>query len=161
MRFSADTHIAEKVYPDVLIIPGGSGARDAMEDHRVIEYLKLAGGRCEAILSICTAIFLMQKAELIHGKRATTHWAFLDQLKKDKLVEVVEERFVKDGQVWTSAGVSAGMDMTLAYIADRFGDKVAGKIQLEAEYFPESKNYFDPQSNSKVPAYIKSIKPER
>ena len=157
MRFSADIHIAEKIYPDILIIPGGSGARLAMEDPKVIEYLQVASDRCDAVLSICTAIFLMQKAGLLDGKKVTTHWAFIEQLKEDKSVDVIEERFIHDGHIWTSAGVSAGMDMTLAFIADYFGDTVAAQIQLEAEYYPENKKYIDPKDSSKLPAYIKKL----
>jgi len=159
MRFNADVHFSEKRYPDVLIIPGGSGARQASKDPDVVKYLKEANEKCEAILSICTAAFLMQKAGLLYGKKATTHWAFLEQLKKDQSINVVEERFIQDDHIWTSAGVSASMDMTLAFIADRFGDSVAAQIQLDAEYFPQNKNYFESESNSKLPAYVKKLKP--
>ena len=68
-----------------------------------------------------------------------------------------EERFIHDGHIWTSAGVSAGMDMTLAFIADYFGDTVAAQIQLEAEYYPENKKYIAPKGSSKLSAYIKKL----
>jgi cyclohexyl-isocyanide hydratase len=99
----------------------------------------------------------MQKAGLFTHKKATTHWAFLDELRKDNTVEVVEERFIKDGNIWSSAGVSAGMDMTLAFIADYFGETVAAEIQLNAEYYPSSKVYGTPTSKPKVAKYIKDL----
>ena len=101
-------------------------------------------------------MYLMQRAGLFANKKATTHWAFLDELKQDTSVEVIEERYIKDGNIWSSAGVSAGMDMTLAFVADYFDEAVASEIQLNAEYFPSPKIYGDAAvSNSKVSKYIK------
>ncbi|WP_230390844.1 DJ-1/PfpI family protein [Reinekea sp. G2M2-21] len=158
MRFSADIHFSENIFPDVLIVPGGSGARLAMEDPDVIEYLQQTSSQSHSILSICTGMYLLQKSGILTNKRATTHWAFLDELKQDNSVEIIEERYVKDGNVWSSAGVSAGMDMTLAFIADCFGETVASEIQLNAEYFPSPKIYGDAAvSNPQVSQYIKQI----
>ncbi len=64
---------------------------------------------------------------------------------------------MQDGNIWSSAGVSAGMDMTLAYIADYFGENVAATIQLNAEYYPSPKVYGCPADNPKVSSYIKNI----
>ena len=155
MRFSADIHFSEGVFPDVLIVPGGSGARLAMKDANVIQYLQQANVACHSILSICTGMYLIQKAGLFTNKKATTHWAFLDELKKDKTIDVVEERYIKDGNIWSSAGVSAGMDMTLAFIADYFNESVASEIQLNAEYYPSAKVYGNAAANAKVSKYIK------
>ena len=72
----------------------------------------------------------------------------MDRLKVFDLVDAVERRFVRDGAIWTSAGISAGMDMTLAFIAEVAGEKTAGDIQLQTEYYPSThrysnhKNYF-------------------
>ena len=99
----------------------------------------------------------MQKAGLFVNKKATTHWAFLDHLKKDNTVTVVEERFVKDGNIWSSAGVSAGMDMTFAFIADYFGENIASEIQLDAEYFPSPIIYGDAHKNKVTSDYIKKL----
>ena len=156
MRFNADIHFTENIVPDVLIVPGGSGARLAMEDPDVIQYLKETSSQSHSILSICTGMYLMQRAGLFANKKATTHWAFLEELKQDNSVEVIEERYIKDGNIWSSAGVSAGMDMTLAFVADYFDEAVASEIQLNAEYFPSPKIYGDAAvSNSKVSKYIK------
>lgn len=158
MRFSADFHFSKCKFPDVIIIPGGSGARVTMYDKAVIRFLQNCEKNCKAMLSICTGMYLMQKAELFAGRKATTHWAFLDQLKEDSSIELIEERFVKDEHIWSSAGVSAGMDMTLAYIAETFGEEVASDIQLDAEYYPSPKIYGNPQNNPKVSNYIRNLK---
>jgi cyclohexyl-isocyanide hydratase len=157
MRFVADVHFSEAGPSDVLFVPGGSGGRTAMEDGQVISYLREKGRSCKAVLSVCTGSFLMQKAGLLDGRRATTHWAFLDHLKNDPKVTVVERRFVHDGSIWTAAGVSAGMDMMLAFIADSFGESVAADVQLDAEYFPEDKVYGRPFDREDIPAYIREL----
>jgi transcriptional regulator GlxA family with amidase domain len=157
MRFSADFLFSNCDMPDVIIVPGGSGARTAMLDQDVLKFLQKAEKECSAILSICTAMYLMQKAGLLAGRRTTTHWAFLDHLKQDPEVIVVEERFVKHGKIWSSAGVSAGMDMTLAFISETYGENIASDIQLEAEYYPFKKIYGSPEKNPKVSQYIKDL----
>ena len=70
---------------------------------------------------------------MLAGRKATTHWGSLDRLRALGGVEVVEERFVRDGSIWSSAGVSAGIDLTLAYIADAAGEEAAAKVQFASE----------------------------
>ncbi|OHB62098.1 MAG: hypothetical protein A2167_00720 [Planctomycetes bacterium RBG_13_46_10] len=89
------------------------------------------------------------------GKKATTHWNSLDRLRAFGDVIVVEERFVKDGNIWSSAGVSAGMDMMLAFIADFAGEETAGIVQFATEYYPSTKSYGGFDKNPKAPAYLK------
>jgi transcriptional regulator GlxA family with amidase domain len=157
MRFVADVHFSEAEAPDVIFVPGGSGSRIAMEDPIVIAYLQEQSKRCKAILSVCTGSFLMQKAGLFKGRRATTHWAFLNHLKEDPEVTVVEQRFVHDGNIWSSGGVSAGMDMMLAFIAHSFSHDVAASVQLSAEYFPATTIYGRPFEKSDVSEYIRVL----
>ena len=157
MRFVADLHFSEAGPSDVLFVPGGSGGRTAMEDAHVISYLRDKGQNCKAVLSVCTGSFLMQRAGLLNGKRATTHWAFLDHLRSDPNVTVVERRFVHDGSIWTAGGVSAGMDMMLAFIADSFGETVAADVQLDAEYFPADRIYGRPFDRADVSEYIREL----
>ncbi len=95
MRFSADIHFSEGIFPDVLIVPGGSGARLAMNDANVIQYLQQANVACHSILSICTGMYLIQKAGLFTNKKATTHWAFLDELKKIKQLTLLKNDILK------------------------------------------------------------------
>jgi len=70
-------------------------------------------------------------------------------------VMVVEERFVRDGNVWTSAGVSAGTDLMLAFIADFAGEETAGKVQFAAEYYPSAKRYGTAHQSPMAPHYLK------
>ncbi len=158
MRFAADVHFSESRQPDVLFVPGGSGARAAKNDPEVMAYLQEYGRGCRSVLSVCTGSYLLQKAGLLEGRRATTHWAFLDHLKADTSIEVVERRFVRDENIWTSAGVSAGMDMTLAFIADSFGSDAAADVQLDAEYFPLPHIYGRPFDREDVAAYIRELR---
>lgn len=158
MRFLVDMHFAESSLPDVILVPGGSGGRLAMEDPEIIAYLQERGRSCQALLSVCTGSYLMQRAGLLAGRQATTHWAFLDHLRNDPDIEVLERRFVQDGNIWTSGGVSAGMDMMLAYIAQTFGEAVAGEIQLGAEYFPSGQIYGRPFARQDVSEYIRKLR---
>lgn len=158
MRFVADTHFSESRQPDVLFVPGGSGARVAMNDPEVVSYLQEHGRNGKSILSVCTGSYLLQNAGLLAGRRATTHWAFLGHLKADTSIDVVESRFVRDENIWTSGGVSAGMDMTLAFIADSFGLDTAADIQLDAEYFPSPRIYGRPFDREDVSAYIRELR---
>jgi transcriptional regulator GlxA family with amidase domain len=107
------------------------------------------------ILSVCTGSFILQSAGLLKGKKATTHFSMLDNLRSMADVEVVEKRFVKDGKVWTSAGVSAGIDMALELISKEAGEETAGMIQLYAEYYPTGKIHGAAHKEPQAPRYIK------
>jgi len=157
MRFIADIHFKDAVPCDVLFIPGGSGGRIVMDDQEVVDYLRDKGRTCEAVLSVCTGSYLMQKAGLLKGRRATTHWEHLHHLRDDPTIEVSEQRYVNDGNIWSSGGVSAGMDMMLAFIASKFGETVAADVQLDAEYFPSDRIYGTPQERSDVSEYIRNL----
>lgn len=104
---------------------------------------------------MCTGAFLLHRAGLLTGRNVTTHWNSLDRLRALGDVHVVEERVVRDGSVWSSAGVSAGIDLMLAFIASVAGDEIAGKIQFGAEYFPSGKVYGTSHKHEKAPGYLK------
>jgi len=161
MRLSADLHFSEAPLPDVLIVPGGRGARVTPHSPDALAWLRRCAEGDRTVMSICTGSYLMQAAGLFTGRRAVTHWAFLDHLRDDPEVTLVEERVVHDGNIWSSGGVSSGMDMMLAFIAHRFGDEVAAKIQLYAEYFPNSRIYGAPQERGDVTAYIRALGRDR
>lgn len=91
----------------------------------------------------------------IAGKRATTNWASLDRLRALGDVTVVEERVVRDGNIWTSSGVSAGIDLMLAFIADTADEETAGKVQLAAEYYPSARRYGAAHRSPMAPGYLK------
>jgi len=140
---------------DVLLVPGGQGTRKEVENPVLINFIEEQAKNCKAVLSVCTGAFLLHKAGLLSGKRATTHWASLDRLRALGDVIVIEERVVHDGHIWTSAGVSAGIDLMLAFIADTADEETAGKVQLAAEYYPSARRYGAAHRSLMAPSYLK------
>ena len=122
---------------DIILVPGGMGTRTEVDNPRIIDYIRRAGAEAELATSVCTGAFLLERAGLLAGRRATTHWASLQRLRALGTVEVVEQRWVDEGTVITSSGVSAGIDMAL-YLAGRlWGPKTARRVQQGIEYFPD------------------------
>jgi len=146
--------------PDVLVAPGGWGTRREVDNIELIDFIRRSAAGCEHVLSICTGAFLLHAAGLLAGKRATTHWGSLDRLRALGDVEVVEERWVRDGNVWTSAGVSAGLDLALAFVADAAGDDAASRTQMQAEFFPEGVRYGDRWKADDAPCYLAAESPK-
>jgi transcriptional regulator GlxA family with amidase domain len=140
---------------DYLLIPGGQGTRQEVNNRVLTEFVATQARNCKALLSVCTGAFVLHAAGLLSGKKATTHWASLDRLRALGDVEVVEQRFVRDGNIWTSAGVSAGTDLMLAFIASVAGEEAAGRVQFGAEYYPSSIKYGGFENHAQAPAYIK------
>ncbi|WP_322002745.1 DJ-1/PfpI family protein [Marinobacter alexandrii] len=140
---------------DYLLVPGGQGTRKEVENPALLEFVERQGTTCQAVLSVCTGSFILHAAGLLSGKQATTHWASLDRLRALGDVQVLEERFVEDGQIWTSAGVSAGMDLMLGFIAHTSGEEAAAEVQLSAEYFPSSTHYGEFKDHPGAPGYLK------
>lgn len=140
---------------DVLVVPGGQGTRREVENAALISFISEQAKYCKAVLAVCTGAFLLHRAGLLKGRRATTHWNSLDRLRAVGDVTVVEDRFVKDGIIWSSAGVSAGTDMVLAFVASYAGEEAAAKTQAAAEYYPSSIKYGNFHKHPKAPRYIK------
>lgn len=141
---------------DYLLIPGGLGTRREVENKELIAFVKKQATSCRHVLSVCTGAFILQAAGLLNGKKATTHWGSLERLRKFPEVMVTEQRFVRDGSIWTAAGISAGIDVALALIADQAGEETAGKVQLAAEYYPKNIKYGSAHLAPEAPEYIKS-----
>ncbi len=139
---------------DGLLVPGGQGTRREVNNSVLVEFVAGQARNCSAVLSVCTGSFVLHAAGLLSGKAATTHWASLDRLRALGDVDVREQRFVRDGNVWTSAGVSAGIDLMLAYIASVAGSETAGEVQLQAEYYPATTRYGGPTTHGRGPAYL-------
>jgi len=139
---------------DYMLIPGGFGTREQVGNQRLIDFVSQQAQRCKAILSVCTGSFILHACGLLTGKRATTHWLSLKQLRALGDVEVVEERIVKDGNIWTSSGVSAGIDLALEFIKHEAGDGTAGSVQSFAEYYPSGKNFGTFHQDPKAPGYL-------
>jgi cyclohexyl-isocyanide hydratase len=120
---------------DILFIPGGPGQLAAMEDEALLDFVRRAGAAARYVTSVCTGSLLLGAAGLLVGKRATTHWAVLEQLALLG-AEPVKARVVVDGNTMTGAGVSAGLDFALALAAELHGREAAERIQLMIEYDP-------------------------
>jgi transcriptional regulator GlxA family with amidase domain len=140
---------------DYLLVPGGQGTRKEVDNPLLIRFISEQARYCKAILSVCTGTFLLYGAALLSGKKATTHWNSLERLRGLKDVTVTEDRFVRDGRIWSSAGVSAGTDLILAFIADTVGEETAGKVQFATEYYPSAKRYGTLHESPVAPCYMK------
>jgi transcriptional regulator GlxA family with amidase domain len=90
---------------DYLLIPGGEGTRTEVDNPVLMKFVTNRAFSCRAMLSVCTGSFILQRAGLLAGKRATTHWTSLERMRESGDVEVIEERVVQDGSIWTSSGV--------------------------------------------------------
>ena len=154
---SVNPHVSFADCPplDYLLVPGGMGTRREVDNPAMVRFLATQAPGCKALLSVCTGAFVLHAAGLLSGKTATTHWGSLDRLRALGDVKVVEQRFVQDGDVWTSAGVSAGTDLMLAFIAHTAGDEAAAKVQLQAEYYPADTIYGSTASHERAPAYVR------
>lgn len=126
---------------DYLLVPGGEGIRKEADSQALINFVSAQAQNCQAVLSICTSAFILHRAGLLAGRRATTHWSSLQKLRDLGDVNSLEQRIVQDSNIWTSAGVSAGIDLALAFIESVAGEKTAGKIQFGAEYYPSVKSH--------------------
>src|SRR3954451_6995953 len=120
---------------DLVMVPGGPGQQDLMEDQAVIEFLQQQARGAKYVTSVCTGPLVLGAAGLLKGKRATSHWAAIDHLKLLGAIPV-SERVVIDGNVITGAGVASGIDFALAVAAVLEGEEVARQIQLQIEYDP-------------------------
>lgn len=126
---------------DLLVVPGGWGTRAEMKNERLLGWIAERAQQVETLSSVCTGSLLLGKAGLLEGKRATTHWRSLAWMQEQFPKTHVERQlhFVEDGALFTSAGISAGIDMSLKVVARYFGDAVARATAKQMEYpFPES-----------------------
>jgi transcriptional regulator GlxA family with amidase domain len=112
---------------DTLLVAGGRGVNAAVDDERLVAWIAAAAKRSRRVTSVCTGAFLLARAGLLDGRRATTHWASCDELaRRHPAVEVERDPiFVRDGHVTTSAGVTSGMDLALALVEEDLGREVA------------------------------------
>jgi len=151
LGLSVDYALDEVTDPDIVLVPGGEGNRPLMEDEAVLSWLRSVDEGTKWTTSVCTGSLVLGAAGLLKGKRATSHWLFLEKLR-DFGVDPVGGRFVEDGKVITAAGVSAGIDMALHLVGQEVGPEVAQAVQLGIEYDPQPP--FDAGSPAKAPAPI-------
>lgn len=120
---------------DLLVVPGGFGTRALLNDEAALTWIREAAARATQVTSVCTGALLLAKLGLLQGKRATTHWAGLDLLASiDPTIHVQRERRVVHDGIFTSAGVSAGIDMSFAVVEEICGREVALETAHYIEY---------------------------
>jgi transcriptional regulator GlxA family with amidase domain len=125
LRLAPDQALTGDAVPDILIVPGGDGARRADPD--LVAWLRAHARRAARLVSVCTGAFLLAEAGLLDGRRVTTHWAYCAALAAGFPAVRVEPDpiFVRDGTLITSAGVTAGIDLALALVEDDLGRDAA------------------------------------
>jgi len=151
LKIHADYSIDEITGSDILFIPGGYGVDRILKNSTLINWIQEVDKTSKWTVSVCSGSLLLAEAGLLDNRDCTTHWMRREQLARYN-VRVINERYVHDGKIITSAGVSAGIDMAL-YLAEQIcGEQVAKMIQLGIEYDPKPPH--DSGSPEKVPAEI-------
>jgi transcriptional regulator GlxA family with amidase domain len=140
---------------DTLLVAGGEGTETALGDASLIRFLRSRAPQARRVASVCTGAFLLARAGLLKGRRATTHWsatALLSRLHPEVQVEA-DAIYVRDGRVWTSAGVTAGMDLTLALVEEDLGRETALAVARRLVLFlrrPGGQSQFSAQLQSQL-----------
>ncbi|WP_040242971.1 DJ-1/PfpI family protein [Chromohalobacter japonicus] len=135
LTFSNLDDLTEIAACDVLCVPGGLGCLDAAEDIRFIHAIRHLAGTAKFVTSVCTGSLILGAAGLLHGRRAACHWAWRDMLP---LFGAIPDpaRVVRDDEIITGGGVTAGIDFALTVIAELTDDETAQRAQLILEYAP-------------------------
>ena len=122
---------------DTLIVAGGEGTEEALQDDGLIGWIRRTGPRARRLASVCSGAFLLAQAGLLDGRRATTHWRSCDLLARafPKVRVEPDPIFVRDGRVYTSAGVCAGMDLALALVEEDLGRELALAVAQQLVVF--------------------------
>lgn len=147
----AERSLEEEMQPDIVLVPGGPGEVAARAGGGVLEWLRTVDATSTWTTSVCTGSLVLGAAGLLEGRRATSHWLALEELRAFG-AEPVAERVVFDGKLVTAAGVSAGIDMALTLAERVAGRAVAEAIQLGIEYDPQPP--LDAGSPLKAPAAV-------
>jgi transcriptional regulator GlxA family with amidase domain len=139
LRMVAQYSFADAPTYDVLVHPGGQGTRPQMRDDQHLEWVQKQRASVPLMTSVCTGSLVYAAAGLLRNRPATTHWASLDLLAEtDPTIDVRREaRYVDDGDIVTSAGVSAGIDMALHLVRRLAGEQRARDVRRGIQYDPE------------------------
>ena len=133
-----DKTIAEVKDLDILVIPGGSSATwQAGQDSVILNWIKKIDKTTQITASVCSGAWILGETGLLQGRKATTHWYRAQEMLARYGATYVEARYVHDGKYWTSAGVTAGMDMCLALIMEIRGETYVQGSMLDLEYAPQ------------------------
>ena len=135
LAFADLTKLSDVASADMIMIPGGPGQTEAMQDQAFMAEVKRLGEGATYITSVCTGSLILAAAGLITGKRAGSHWAYRELLAMFGAI-TDDARVVRDGNVITGGGVTAGIDIALTIAAELAGEDVAKMIQLAIEYAP-------------------------
>jgi transcriptional regulator GlxA family with amidase domain len=141
MRVNADCGFKDAPRLDILCVPGGWGTRREMNNPVMMDWLRGRAKEAELVTSVCTGSMLLGSAGLLDGRRATTHWRSLDWMAKSfpQTTVVGDQHVVDDGNLITSAGISAGIDMALVVVNRYCGEATARATARHMEYpFPQS-----------------------
>lgn len=136
MRILPDTTMAECPQLDLICVPGGAGMNPLLNDPETLSFLQRQAAEARYVTSVCTGALVLGAAGLLKGKRAATHWMSREMLAHFGAIPMAE-RVVKDGNIITGGGVTAGIDFALTVAAEAFGADVAKSIQLAIEYDPQ------------------------
>lgn len=137
LKVKPDYSIEDLPPVDILIIPGGKGAREnEVKNDIIINWVRQQMKEVKLMTSVCTGALLLAKAGLLEGLKATTHWASIQTFKKDfPNVEVMENvKFVDEGHIITSAGISAGINMSFHIVKNLLGVEIAEETAKNMEY---------------------------
>jgi transcriptional regulator GlxA family with amidase domain len=142
LRVLPDYDLEKCPQVDLLVVPGGWGTRTLVHDESVIQWIRHHAARAELTASVCTGSFLLAQAGLLEGRRATTHWQSLDRTEQTypTLTVVRDQHVVEEGSIFTSAGISAGIDLALRIVAKLHGDAVARATARHMEYAYPNRN---------------------
>lgn len=151
LGLSVDRTLAEAGEPELVLVPGGKGSDELLEDEAVLSWLRKIDEKTKWTTSVCTGSLVLGAAGLLEGKRATSNWLALEELRKYG-ADPIGGRWVEDGKTITAAGVTAGIDMALHLVGREAGPEVAQAVQLGIEYDPDPP--FDAGSPEKAPEAI-------
>ncbi len=138
MRVETDHAFADAPALDVMLVPGGQGTRKEVTNQDLLKWVRDTAETCRWVTSVCTGSLILTSAGPAKGKRVTTHWNFVKTLReRNEASEVIDNaRYVRDGNVVTAAGVSAGIDMALWLIGQMYSPEHARTVQRYMEYDP-------------------------
>ena len=165
-RIQADGGLAFDTVPiadvdgcELLLVPGGYGTLDAMADAHLLAQMRRLAAGARHVVSVCTGSLLLGAAGLLRGHRAACHWAWRELLAAYPEVTPDAARIVHDGRVWSGGGVTAGIDVALAVLADVAGAEYAQSVQLAIEYAPAPP--FDAERPESAPAGVRQRMQQR
>ncbi|MFO1215689.1 MAG: DJ-1/PfpI family protein [Burkholderiaceae bacterium] len=165
-RIQADGGLAFDTVPiadvdgcELLLVPGGYGTLDAMADAHLLAQMRRLAAGARHVVSVCTGSLLLGAAGLLRGHRAACHWAWRELLAAYPEVTPDAARIVHDGRVWSGGGVTAGIDVALAVLADVAGAEYAQSVQLAIEYAPAPP--FDAGRPESAPAGVRQRMQQR